>query len=136
MSSIREVADGIASVIAEGTGLRTFGYVPEDINPPLVFLALGPIERGAFSMGQMEFTVEAALFTSKASDRAGQQSAYEFASWDNVKSVWDAMNANKSLGLSDTDCAVLRYRPLGVEEIAGYGYFGGVFEILVLTAGA
>ena len=136
MSTLQEVLDGLASTIGDATGLRCFSYVPEDVNPPALVVSLGEMERGAFCMGQMEIRVNAGLLVARTSDRAGQQQENMFAGWGSVQSVWNAVDDKPGLGLSDTNAAVLRYRPFGIEEIAGYGYFGGVFEILILTAGA
>ena len=136
MSTLQQVLDGLSTTIASATGLRCFSYVPEDVNPPALVVSLGEIERGAFRMGQMEIRVEAGLLVTKASDRAGQKQENTFAGWGAVQSVWNAVDDTPGLGLADTNAAVLRYRPFGIEEVAGYGYFGGVFEILILTAGA
>lgn len=136
MSTVQQVMDGLSSTINSATGLRCYSYVPDDLNPPALFLSLGEIERGAFKMGQMELRIDAALFVSRASDRAGQKSENTFAAWGTAPSVWNAVDDTPGLGLADTNAAVLRYRPFGIEEIAAYGYFGGVFEILCLTAGA
>lgn len=137
MAELHDVMAGIAQTIGDATELRCYDYVPDTANPPFLFLTLGaPIERGAFKMGQMELRVDAVMFVSSASDRAGQHSAYDFASWGNIQSVWNAVDDNNDFGLGDTNGAVLRYRPLGIEEIAAYNYYGGVFELLVLTAGS
>lgn len=136
MSSVAQIAAGIATTINAATGLRTFDYVPDDLNPPLLFLNLNDIGRGAFARGQFELRFDAVLFVSSASDRAGQERSYAFSSWDSVESVWKALDATPGLGLGDTDAKVLRYRSLSVDEVAAYRYFGGAFEILVLTKGA
>lgn len=136
MSTLQEVLDGLATTISNATELRCFSYVPEDVNPPALVLSLGELERGAFCMGQIEIRVNAGLLVTRSSDRAGQQQENTFAGWGTVQSVWNAVDDNPGLGLTDTNAAVLRYRPFGIEETAGYGYFGGVFEILILTAGA
>jgi len=136
MSTLQQVLDGLSTTIASGTGLRCFSYVPDDLNPPALFISLGELERGAFRMGQMEIRVEAALFVSRASDRAGQKSENTYAGWGTAQSVWNAVDDTPGLGLNDTNAAVLRYRPFGIDEVAAYGYYGGVFEILILTAGA
>lgn len=137
MATIGEVADGLAQTISTATGLRTVDYIPEDINPPVLFLALASsIERGAFQRGQMELMFDAVIFTSRAVDRVGQKLLYEYASFSGDLSVWKAVDDDNDLGLTGTNAAVLRYRPLGIDEIAGYGYFGGAFEIMVLTAGS
>jgi hypothetical protein len=136
VSTIQQVFDGLASTIHDATGLRVVTYVPDDLNPPIMFLTLGTIERGAMGRGQMEIPIDAVLLVQRASDRAGQGATYGYASFTGPLSIWRAVDNNKSLGLSDTDAAVIRYRPLGVEEVAAYQYYGGVFEILALTSGS
>jgi hypothetical protein len=141
MASLSEVAAGIAATVKAATGLRTYEFVPEDLNPPALMLVLSDVERASFKLGQMQVRIDAVLFTQSASDRAGQAKQSEYASWDTVRSVWLALDTNGDLGLvdgdgePDTDAKVLRYRPLGIEEVAAYSYYGGVFEILAITKG-
>lgn len=136
MATIQAVADALSTTIGNATGLRVFPYVPDNVNPPMLMLVLGQIEREAMNMGTMSVPFDAYVLTQRVSDRAGQSSLYEYASFTGAKSVWKAVNDTRALGLTGTDAAVLRYRPLGVEEVAAIGYFGGAFEILVLTSGA
>lgn len=135
MSSLADVAEALADTLA-ATGLRVNAYIPESPNPPEIFLNLGPVERDAFVMGSMQVPFDAVLLVPTSSARIGQRLLYDHASFTGTKSVWKAVNDTPSLGLADTNAAVLRYRPLGIEEVAAYNFYGGVFEILVLTEGA
>lgn len=136
MATIGAVAEALAETIGTATGLRTVDHIPSTINPPALFVALGTNERGAMARGQQELAFEVVVFTSRTVDRVGQSALYEYASFGGQLSVWKAVDDTPTLGLTDTNAAVLRYRPIGVEEIAAYGYFGGVFEVLVLTTGS
>lgn len=136
MSDIVTIVEAAAEQLTEATSLRGYSYVREDVNPPCFVLALGEIERGAFTMGQLEFELFVTVLAPRSSDRAGQFKLYEYVNPTGSKSVWQAFEDADPLGLGDTDIKVLRYRPLGVEEIAAYGYFGGTFTAAVLTAGA
>lgn len=137
MSTLVQVMSGLADTVETNTtGLRCYSYVPEDLSPPALVLALGPIERGAMSMGQMEIRVTAVLFVSSANAPSGQTAENAFAGWGVAQSVWNAVDDNPGLGLADTNAAVLRYEPFGIEQVAAYGYLGGTFEVLILTAGA
>lgn len=133
--TLAQVAAGLKDKLNDITGLRAYDYVPEDINPPCAVVVLGEIERGAFSRGMMEVRFDVAVFVARGSDRAGQAALNEYAdpSSSVSDSIWNKLDSNKSLGLSGVDAAVLRYRPFGIDEVAAYGYFGGVFEILVLV---
>lgn len=138
MASIAEVATGLASTISTATGLRCFDYIPEDVNPPACVVTIDSIEPGAFKLGQMDMVFQATVLTARASDRAGQKALFEYmdSGDDNPKSVWRAIYDTPSLGLSNTNCGLRQMRSLTVEEIAAYGYYGVLFEILVLTSGA
>lgn len=137
MPDVQEVADALADTITAATGLRCFPFLPSDVNPPACVLVLGPAERSAFKLGSAFLTFEAHVYVSTISDRAAGKHLYEYASWTGPRSMWTALEDTPDLGLSDCNAAVLRYRPVGLEEVAVYGYLGGIFDITVATtAGA
>lgn len=136
MATVGAIAEALADTFDEITGLRPYSYVPESINPPAVILSLGEIERQSMGRGTMSVPFDATILVSRSSDRVGQGSLYEYASFTGTKSVWNSIDANHALGLSDgTRATVLRYRPLAIEEIAAYGYFGGSFALMITTPG-
>lgn len=137
MSTIAAVNTALVGVL-DDTGLRVYTYVPEDLNPPALFLALNSVTRGTMGRGTMTLDYEAVVFVSRASDRAGIAKAYSYLepSTSESTSVWAAVDENRTLGLSDVDATVSAGRMLGIEEQAAYGYFGVVFDIQVLTSGA
>lgn len=136
MSTLMEIAEAMSAKITEQTGLRGVSWVADNVNPPMFMLAPGDITRGAMVMGQMEFTVYVTVLTSRIDDKAGQFKLFEYVDFTSDKSVWQALEAADPLGLGDTDAKVMRYRPLGAEELAAYNYFGGTFEVAVVTEGA
>lgn len=133
--TLAQVAAGFVDKLNDITGLRAYAYVPEDINPPCVVVRPQSIERGAFSRGVMEVRYDLGLFVSRASDRAGQVSLHEYAdpSGSVSNSIWAKIDSDKTLGVSGVDAAVLRFSPFGWEDVAGYPYDGGIFEVLVLV---
>ena len=137
MATASQIASGIAGVIDNITGLRVYSYVPEDIQPPACILAIGEVAPETMARGFVSYPFEATVLVSKASDRVGQSNLYDYVSFTGTNSLWAAFTDNNTIGLSDgTRATVMRYRPLGIEEIAAYGYFGGTFTIQVLTPGA
>ncbi len=131
----------LAKAIAERAErvIRTDYFVPDTINEPACFVNLGTIERQAMVMGVMEIDFELVVLTSKADARTGQLRLYELANpdRDDQGSLWWAFETNTGLGLAGTDVKLLRFRPLGIEEVAAYGYFGGAFEgVALITKGA
>lgn len=137
MPDVQEVADALTDTITAATGLRCFPFLPSDVNPPACVLLLGAADRTAFRLGSGALPFEAHVYVSTTSDRSAGKHLYEYVSWTGTRSMWNALEQKKDLGLSGCDAAVLRYRPVGLEEIAVYGYLGGIFDILVTTtAGA
>ena len=139
MADVGAIATALKSTVETATGLRGWDYVPDDFQPPAFFVAPGEITRSSFetatAMGEMTIPFDLVVLMPRGSDRAGQSKLFDYVSFNTATSVWKAVKATPSLGLSETNAAVLRYRPLGIEEIAAYGYIGGSFEILVLTKG-
>lgn len=133
--TLAQVANGFVDKLDNITGLRAYAYVPEDINPPCVVVRPASIERGAMARGVMEINYELALFVSRASDRAAQANLHTYAdpSGSVSNSVWAKLDADKTLGVTGVDAAVLRFRPFGWDEVAGYAYDGGIFDVLVLV---
>jgi hypothetical protein len=135
MATIKECAEGIATTVQNATGLRSFAYIPDDINPPTFAVTVDRLDIGAFALGQLEGIFLGIVFVSKADDRTGQTKIYDYMSTGSG-SVWRALFETPALGLEHASCGVQTMRQLGVDEIAAYGYYGAVFEILVLTTGA
>lgn len=135
MPDVQDVADALGSTITAATGLRCYPFLPSDVNPPACVLVLGPAERSAFKLGSAFLTFEAHVYVSTTSDRAAGKHLYEYASWTGSRSMW--FLDNHDLGLANVAASTLRYRPVGLEEVAIYGYLGGIFDITVATtAGA
>jgi len=132
--TLAQVAAGFVDKLNDISGLRAYDYVPEDINPPCVIVRPQSIERGAFSRGVMEVRFDLALFIPRASDRVAQSKLLTYAdpSSSVSNSIWAQLDANKTLGVSGVDAAVLSFQPFGWDEVAGYGYDGGIFQALVL----
>ena len=138
MATIGECAIALAEQIGEATGLRTADYVTDDLDPPFLFVAFDRLQIVTMSAGSVNLHLDCVVFTSRASDRVGQQSIYEYLSLQAPKSIIAAIMADTTLGLSGVSCSPAsdEIRSLGVEEIAAYGYFGGVVPVLITTSGA
>lgn len=133
--NLAEVADALAETIKNATGLRAYAYIPANIQTPACIVSVGRIERSTMVMGSMDMPFELVVLVDRADDRAGQLKLYEYVSFDGPKSVWQAFESADPLGLG-CDAKVTGYRPLGIEEVAAYGYFGGAFDVIVLPRGA
>jgi hypothetical protein len=138
MATIGECTAALASQISSATGLRTTAYVPEDLDPPALFVAFDRLRIRTMSAGSVDLFLDCVVFTSRASDRVGQKLLLEYLSLQAPKSVVAAIMADPTLGLSGVSCSPASddIRSLGVDEIAAYGYYGGVVPVLITTSGA
>lgn len=125
-----DLAEGIVNRAAERCGVRPYPEVPGDINVPAVFVVFPGIERGSFGIGVAELEFELIVFVSRADQRGGQRALYGLVNPDpnDQGSLWAAFEDDRDLGLTGVNVALIRYRPLGIDEVAAYGYFGGAFE--------
>lgn len=137
---IKDIAKGIADTVKAATQLRVEHFVVPDLSPPYGVVVVGELARGSFRQSDgginVDATFELHVYTQSVSAKAGQVALYDYASFNGTKSIWKAIDDTKSLGLTGVDAAVVRYRPLGIEEISAFGYFGGMFDILVTASGA
>jgi hypothetical protein len=138
MASVREVVDAAAEQIAAATGLRPYPWIVDNLDPPGLVVIVDDLEVGAMGLGQLDITLNAMALTARSDARTGTQSLFDYLDpgADNAKSVWRAIYADPSLGLAGTNAMVRRMRGMSTEEVAGTGYFGALFEIVVLTSGA
>lgn len=129
-ASLTQIASAIETRCETVSGLRAYSYVPEDVQVPAAFVSFGTIERAGMILGTSKIPFELVILVSSAWDRSAMAKLYAFANPDATDSgsVWAAFDANESLSLTGVDVTLLRYRMLGVEEVAAYRYYGGVFE--------
>lgn len=108
-----------------------------DISPPWAMIGVPPISNYHATMGRARFEVEPTIsvFTSKGWDRTGQLQLASYANPTGAKSIIAAVEADKTLGGVVEDCIVVSFRPIGIEEFAEIGYFGGVFTTRIIARG-
>lgn len=120
------------------SGLRTAPFVPNQVNPPQAVVPVPSIPNyhGAFAHGSMVFDISIWVLVSSASDRAGQTALALYMSPSGAQSVHLAIEADKTLGGTVSDCIVKSYRTLGNDEVGAIGYYGGEFILQVVAQGA
>lgn len=137
---IRDIMAGLAARLATIDGLRTTkdGSAPGQINPPEAIVGVPPIEQyhQSMAMGRFKLEMPIHLLVSGALDRIGQLQLADFADAAGPTSVRAAIEGDKTLGGAVDDLMVIDFRPLGLEEVNSIGYFGGVFNVLVIGRGA
>lgn len=98
-ATVSQVADGLKARLATVTGLRTFSYQPEQVNPPVAFPVLESIDyHKAFGGGnvQMRFTI--IVIVGRYLDRVAHANLDGFLSYDGATSLRAAIEGDSTLG--------------------------------------
>lgn len=98
-ATVSQVANGLKVRLATVTGLRTFSYQPEQVNPPVAFPVLESIDyHKAFAGGnvQMRFTI--IVIVGRYLDRVAHANLDGFLSYDGATSLRAAIEGDRTLG--------------------------------------
>lgn len=134
MADVQAIAEGLQTRLGTIAGMRTSAHDPDAISVPHASVAIDEIvfDRAmGRGLDQLTFTVR--IYTSKASDRAGQKVLNTYLSGSSVKA---AINADRTLGGAASDVHVSGVSNIGVYEVAGTAYHGAEFAVTVYATGA
>lgn len=129
--------EGIGTRLETISGLRVDAFMANQINPPAALVGVPPIEqyRSAMQRGQFQLSPVVYIFVSATLDRIGQQLLASYADVTGDNSIPLAIEGDRTLGGVVDDCVVTSFRPLGMDEVGQIGYYGGIFDLLVLARG-
>lgn len=135
--TLNDVLTGIEDRLETIQGLRVSSFIADQVNPPAALVGVPPIEsyRATMQRGRVVFTPSVFVFVSAALDRIGQRLLSEYADVTGDKSIPLAIEGDRSLGGVAEDCVVNSFRPLGLDEVGQIGYYGGVFDLMVIVKG-
>jgi hypothetical protein len=137
-ATLEEIMVGVEDRLKTIDGLRTGVGAPHQITPPYAFVMVPEIAsyRETFNRATYVLTVRVVVLTSASLDRAGQLKLASFANPRGESSIITAIEADKTLGGKAADTIVDSFAPLGAEDVAGIGYYGGEFVLRVAASGA
>lgn len=98
-ATVSQVADGLKARLATISGLRTFSFQPEQVNPPVAFPVLESIDyHKAFGGGdvRMQFTI--IVIVGRYLDRVAHANLDGFLSFDGATSLRAAIEGDRTLG--------------------------------------
>jgi hypothetical protein len=98
-ATVSQVAEGLRVRLATVTGLRTFSYQPEQVNPPVAFPVLESIDyHKAFGGGdvRMQFTI--IVIVGRYVDRVAHANLDGFLSFSGATSLRAAIEGDRTLG--------------------------------------
>jgi hypothetical protein len=135
--TILQVMQAIESALDDITGLRTTEFIKDQMSPPFAMVGVPEIPdyHGAFKSGSMTIRPRIYVFVSAAVDRIGQTALAAYANPTGAQSIKLAIEADNTLGGVVSQVVVQSFRPLGAEEMGAMGYYGGVFDLLIVATG-
>lgn len=98
-ATVSQVADGIKVRLATISGLRTFSYQPEQLNPPVAFPVLESVEyHRAFGGGDVQMRWQVFVIVGRYLDRVAHSSLDGFLSYSGATSLRAAIEGDRTLG--------------------------------------
>lgn len=98
-ATVSQVATGLAARLGTISGLRTYTYQPEQLNPPVGFPVLNTVRyHGAYQGGDvvMDWTVN--VVVGRYVDRTAHSLLDAYLSYDGASSIRAALEADLTLG--------------------------------------
>lgn len=131
MTTLTAIVNGLEARLRTIPRLSVYDHVPGGIDPPAAVIMPPAIDyQQAMKHGAVRFDLEVQLYVgSFESDH--QLHLFPYLDVTGDRSVVAAIEGDRSLGFDDVDVAVMSARPLALEEIAAYGYWGASFQLLV-----
>lgn len=98
-ATVSQVADGLKARLATISGLRTFSYQPEQLNPPVAFPMIEAVRyHGAFGGGNVEMDWTVMIVVGRYLDRVAHSQLDGYLSYSGASSLRAAIEADKTLG--------------------------------------
>lgn len=137
MTDVIDVLRALRTTLRGVQGLNVSLGITGQINP--VHAAVGvpsiPDYRQAFAGARMLIQPTITLFTSAAFDEIGTLRMAEYISPSGPKSIFAAIEEDKTLGGLVEQCRVTSFDTLSPDEIGSIGYFGGTFFVDIMARG-
>lgn len=133
--TLTEIMDGLDSRLATISGLRHTAYLADQVNPPHAVVQVPNIDdyRETFNRGSVVVHLSVWLFISDSLARIGQKKLAEFVSWTGDNSIPLALESPTVTITGVNQVVVKTFRNFNIDEVGVIGYYGGEFDVLVVT---
>jgi hypothetical protein len=94
-----QVMAGIKTRLATISGLRTFDYQPEQVNPPIAFPSITGVRYyGAFGGGDVQFDLDVTVVVGRYTDRLSFARLDDYMAFSGASSIRAAIEGDRTLG--------------------------------------
>lgn len=131
------VMEALKSTLRRVDGLSVSLSPTGTIKPPHAIVGVPTIldYRKAVAGARLDVEVSILLLTSSAFDETGALRLAEYATPSGDRSLFRAIQANRTLGGVVEDAHIRDFRPLGGDEYGQIGYYGGEFTCAIMVRG-
>lgn len=137
MTTLAQVRDGLAARLDTITGLRVTGYLPDDVGGYPAALIFPPTNADySDDLGSGSFTVQfVVMLLVDAASARHQDTLYELLDRTGTRSVFAAVEADRSLGGLNVDARVVdAVEPLDRGQMAGTQVFQRAVTVSVIVS--
>lgn len=136
--TLAQIMTGLQGRLDTIAGLSTWDTIPGQITPPCAIVGVPdvPSYRESFGRGSWRPNPTITVYTSQGHTQAGQLLLAQLADVTGSWSVPVAIEGDRTLGGLAVDCTVKSFQTLGAEFVSQIGYYGGVFELLLIASGS
>lgn len=132
--SVGTIRTGLATRLGTISGLRSSSFVPDNPTPPIAVVVPERVDFDtAMGRGLDTLTFNVVVIAQRASERGAQNLLDGYCSSTGSASIKAAIEADKTLGGSASDCRVTSmttYGPLVIGEVT---YLAATFQVSVLA---
>ena len=98
-ATVSQVAAGLRTRLATISGLRTFSYQPEQLNPPVAYPVLNSVTyHRAFAGGDVEMFWSIFVVVGRYTDSRAFDNVDDYLAYDGAKSLRAAIEGDRTLG--------------------------------------
>lgn len=98
-ATVSQVSDAIKARLATVSGLRTFSYQPEQLNPPFAWPELTQVTyHRSMQLGDVEMQFTINVVVGRYTDRTANELLDEYLSATGAKSIRQALESDRTLG--------------------------------------
>lgn len=131
-ATVSQVADGLKARLATITGLRTFSYQPEQVNPPMAFPILESVEyHRAFGGGDVQMRWTVMTIVGRYLDRVAHANLDGYLSYSGATSLRAAIEGDTTLGGVAQTLIMDQGLSIGSLTVAEADFLSVSFSVLV-----
>lgn len=134
MTSLAQVRAALGTALTSIPDLEVHDTIGGSYNVPFAVIRVDDLDepRETFSRsGTIALPMQVFVFVARPDDELAQIALDEYLDWAGDMSIVDALESDPTLGGVVDSVWWNSFRNLGAEEVAGLGYFGGVWGFTV-----